>query len=73
VARADPGDTPVSSAVTGALAQRNALWAEALRARALEHEVQAGSSLLALRETSRSWRVTAPLRRVRERLQALWP
>ena len=71
VTMADQPETPVSSAVADALQERNALWAQALRARALEHELQADRTLLGLRETSRSWSVTAPLRRARERLQAL--
>lgn len=68
---ADSPQIPVSSAVADALQERNALWAQALRARALEHEVQAARALLGLRETSRSWSVTAPLRRAGERLHAL--
>ena len=58
--------------VRAALEERNALWAQALRARALEREVESARALLALRETSRSWKVTAPLRRARDRVQALW-
>jgi hypothetical protein len=72
VAMADQTETPVSSAVADALRERNALWAEAVRARALEHEVQAARTLLGRREASRSWSVTAPLRRAGERLHALW-
>jgi hypothetical protein len=56
-----------------ALEERTELWAQAVRAKALEREVQDGLALLHKRETSRSWRVTAPLRRLRARLQALLP
>jgi hypothetical protein len=57
--------------VTGALEERNALWAQALRARALAHEADERAGLLERRVTSRSWRITAPLRRLSARLQAL--
>jgi hypothetical protein len=56
-----------------ALEERNALWADAVRARALAREVEAARALLALREASRSWRVTAPLRRLGASLQPLGP
>jgi hypothetical protein len=62
-----PARTPLDEA----LRERNALWADAVRARALAREVEAARTLLALRETSRSWRVTTPLRRLRASLQAL--
>lgn len=55
--------------VRAALEERNALWAQALHARALAREVEAERTLLALRRSSRSWRVTAPLRRVLRRAQ----
>ncbi len=62
---------PLPPAVTAALEERNALWAQALRARALAHEAQDRRLLLERRVTSRSWRVTAPLRRLSARLHAL--
>jgi hypothetical protein len=62
---------PLPPAVTGALEERNALWAQALRARALAHEADERAGLLERRVTSRSWRITAPLRRLSARLQAL--
>jgi hypothetical protein len=66
VTASDPQPEPVRAA----LEERNALWAQALRARALAHEVEADRTLLGLRLSSRSWRVTAPLRRVLRRPQA---
>jgi hypothetical protein len=62
---------PLPPEVTAALEERNALWAQALRARALGHEARERSELLGRRVTSRSWRVTAPLRGLSARLQAL--
>jgi hypothetical protein len=64
-----PARTPLDEA----LEERNALWADAVRARAVAREVDAARALLALRETSRSWRVTAPLRRLSVLVQALVP
>ena len=46
--------------VHAALEERNALWAQALHARALGREVEAERTLLQLRLSSRSLRVTAP-------------
>jgi hypothetical protein len=66
-----PGRPTTDAALTAALEERNALWAQALNARALGHEVRVASELLHKHETSRSWRVSAPLRRVSARLQAL--
>jgi hypothetical protein len=68
---ATPDRTADDAALTEALEERARLWAQAVHAKALERELQEGRELLHLRETSRSWRVTAPLRRVGERLQAL--
>jgi hypothetical protein len=68
---ATPDRPTPDPALAKALEERNALWAQAVHAKALERELQEGRELLQLRETSRSWRVTAPLRRVGERLQAL--
>ena len=58
--RADETDPTLLAA----LEERNALWAQALHARALRREVDELRELLAAREASRSWRLTAPLRRV---------
>jgi hypothetical protein len=59
------------AALVQALEERGRLWAEALHARALGHEVRVASELLHKHETSRSWRVSAPLRRIGARLQAV--
>jgi hypothetical protein len=64
---AAPDPAPADTALAEALEERNELWAQAIHAKALERELQEGRELLLKRETSRSWRVSAPLRR----LQAL--
>jgi len=46
------------------LRERNDAWAAAQRAKALEAEVAHLRQLLAQRELSVSWRLTAPLRRI---------
>jgi len=50
------------AAAADALAERNRVWEEALRARALEQELRVVRRLLADMESSISWRITAPLR-----------
>ena len=66
-----PDPATADTALAEALEERNALWAQAVHAKALERELQEGRELLRLRETSRSWRMSAPLRRLPARLQAL--
>ena len=56
-----------------ALEERNALWAQALHARALRREVDELRELLAAREASRSWRLTAPLRRIAGQVRGARP
>lgn len=59
----DP-DEPAAS--LAALArERNELWTEALRAKALAREAARLESLVQVRRRSISWRITAPLRRAR--------
>lgn len=47
--------------------ERNELWAQAHRVKALERDAAELRRLLAAREASLSWRLTAPLRRRRAR------
>jgi hypothetical protein len=53
--------------------ERNELWAEAHRAKLLEHEAARLRALLVAREASLSWRMTAPLRRATARLRPRRP
>jgi hypothetical protein len=55
--------------LAGIAEERNELWADAHRAKVLEHEAARLRALLAAREASLSWRMTAPLRRVTARLR----
>jgi hypothetical protein len=45
--------------------ERNELWVQAHRVKALERDAAELRGLLAAREASLSWRLTAPLRRLR--------
>ena len=59
-------DEPAADASLAALArERNELWTEALRAKALAREAARLESLVQVRRRSISWRITAPLRRAR--------
>jgi hypothetical protein len=50
------------SALADALRERNRLWEDAHRARALERELEEVRAMVADMTSSVSWRVTAPLR-----------
>jgi hypothetical protein len=52
------------SAVVDAARERTDLWAQALRAKALERQAAELRAQLAARERSRAWRLTAPFRRL---------
>src|SRR3954466_6239456 len=51
-------------AIVDAARERTELWAQALRAKALERQAADLRAQLAVRERSRAWRLTAPLRRL---------
>jgi hypothetical protein len=53
------------AALAGALRERNALWEQAQRARALDVERQELRKMISDMETSLSWRITSPLRRAK--------
>ena len=59
---AEPSLADVGS-VADLAEERARLWADAHRARALAHERVRLQALLDMRQSSVSWRVTAPLRR----------
>ena len=52
-------------------AERTELWAELHRHKALEHEVEYYKHLIHQYERSRSWRLTAPLRRAKSKVDRL--
>ena len=62
----DDGESPLARLV----AERNAAWVDAHRAKALERDAAELAALLQTRKGSLSWRLTAPLRRA---LPALGP
>jgi hypothetical protein len=70
--RSDPSSAPGDgeSAVARLVAERNAAWVQAHRAKALERDAAELEALLQTRKASLSWRLTAPLRRA---LPALGP
>jgi hypothetical protein len=51
------------SPMTRLVAERNAAWVEAHRAKALERDAAELAALVRARKASLSWRLTAPLRR----------
>jgi hypothetical protein len=53
--------------------ERNELWTKAHRVKALERDAAELRRLLAAREASLSWRLTAPLRRRRRRQEGPTP
>jgi hypothetical protein len=55
------------SALADALRERNRLWEDAHRARALERELEEVRAMVADMTSSVSWRVTAPLRAFKTR------
>ena len=70
--RPDPSATPDDgeSPLARLVAERNAAWVDAHRAKALERDAAELTALLQTRKTSLSWRLTARLRRA---LPALGP
>lgn len=52
-------------------AERTELWAELHRRKALEHEVEHYKNMIHSFEQSRSWRLTAPLRTVKSKVDRL--
>ncbi len=58
--------TRAERALEEVTAERNRLWAELNRNAAMNHEVEHYRRLVTQMESSRSWRLTAPLRAVVE-------
>ena len=57
----------LTTQLQAALEERNRLWADAQRARSLELEVEHTRRIIAEMQQSVSWRITTPLRGVKER------
>jgi hypothetical protein len=53
---------PAHAALVDALEERNRLWADAHRTRALEQDLAHMQGMLETMQRSASWRLTAPLR-----------
>src|SRR5215213_6816518 len=70
--RPDPSAAPADgeSPLARLVAERNAAWVDAHRAKALQRDAAELEALLQTRKASLSWRLTAPLRRA---LPALGP
>ena len=68
--RPDPPPAQDESPLGRLIAERNAAWVQAHRAKALQRDAAELGALLQTRKASLSWRLTAPLRRA---LPALGP
>jgi hypothetical protein len=65
-----PASDPAAleQALEEALRERNRLWHEAQRANALEHDLHQMRLVLQDMQSSFSWRITEPLRRMKNRV-----
>ena len=61
--RPDPATAQDESPLARLVAERNAAWEQAHRAKALQRDAAELEALLRTRKASLSWRLTAPLRR----------
>jgi hypothetical protein len=62
---ADPPRPDAARSLAALAEERNELWVQAHRVKVLEREAAELRRLLAAREASLSWRLSAPLRRLR--------